>query len=88
MATISKKVLPEYSDALASGQKKYELRLNDEEINVGDTLLLKEWDEEKKIYTGREVVRKVTYSRVVRIDQLHWPEEEIKAKGLRLLSLE
>jgi len=39
MATIKKKIWPEYFDAVASGKKNWELRLNDFEIHDGDTLL-------------------------------------------------
>ena len=38
MAIIHKKILPEYFEAVASGKKKYELRLNDFNVNEGDTL--------------------------------------------------
>ncbi len=44
MAIINKKIWPEYFDAITSGKKKYELRLNDFEVNEGDTLVLEEWD--------------------------------------------
>ena len=88
MATVTKKILPEFFDAIASGKKKYELRLNDEPIVEGDRLILKEWDPGKKVYTGRSIEKKVTYARVFKIDQLYWPESEIKKKGLTIVSLE
>ena len=58
---IPKKVWPEYFEAVLSGQKKYELRLNDFEIKVGDILILAEWDPLTKSYTGRKINKKVTY---------------------------
>ena len=58
---IEKKIWPEYFDAVTSGKKKYELRLNDFEVNEGDTLLLEEWDPATKAYTGRSIEKKVTY---------------------------
>lgn len=51
MAIINKKIWPEYFDAVASGNKKFELRLNDFDIKEGDTLVLEEWDpKDKTIY--------------------------------------
>ncbi|MCL5257634.1 MAG: DUF3850 domain-containing protein [Patescibacteria group bacterium] len=42
MATIHKKVWREYFEKIISGQKKFELRLVDLEINENDTLVLEE----------------------------------------------
>ena len=88
MSTIKKKILPEYFDAVVSGKKKYELRLNDFEVKEGDTLILEEWDPKTVQYTGRRVNKNVTYVRGFKIDQLFWPEKEIKDKGLQIISLE
>ena len=88
MATIRKKIWPEYFDAIASGKKKYELRLNDFEAKEGDTLLLGEWDPNTKQYTGRKIEKKVTYVGKFKIDQLFWPETEIREKGFQILSIE
>jgi len=88
MSIITKKILPEYFDAVNSGQKKFELRLNDFAIAPGDTLLLSEWDPATKAYTGRKIERKVTYVRQFKIDELFWPPEEILEKGLQVISLE
>jgi ASC-1-like (ASCH) protein len=88
MAIIKKKIWPEYFDAVASGKKKYELRLNDFNIKEGDTLILEERDPETEEYTGRTAERKVTYVGCFKIDQLFWPKEEIKKKGIQIISLE
>ncbi len=87
MAEIHKKILPEYFEAIYSGKKNYELRLNDFEINEGDVLILEEWDKNINNYTGRKVEKTVTYVGKFRIDQLFWPEEEIKEKGIQIISL-
>lgn len=55
MAVIEKKIWSEYFDAVASGKKRYELRLADFDAHEGDTLVLKEWDPRTKEYTGRSV---------------------------------
>lgn len=85
---IKKKIWPEYFEAMESGKKKFELRLNDFEINEGDILSLEEWDPKTKEYTGRKLEKKVTYVGKFKIDSLFWPEEEIKEKGIQIISLE
>jgi len=87
MAIIHKKIIPEYFNDVDSRKKNFELRLNDFEINEGDTLVLEEWDDQKKEYTGRKIDREVTYVRAFKIDKLFWPEEEIKEKGIQIISL-
>ena len=44
MQKISKKIDIEYFEAIISGKKKYELRLNNFNINQGDILILEEVD--------------------------------------------
>lgn len=85
---IKKKIWPEYFEAVVSGKKKYELRLNDFEVHEGDTLVLEEWDPKTKEYTGRSVEKKVTYIGKFKMDQLFWPEEEVREKGIQIISLE
>ena len=53
------KILPEYYDAVRSGDKRFELRRNDRDFHKGDILRLKEWDGEK--YTGEEIDVLVRY---------------------------
>jgi len=88
MATIEKKAWPELFEPILSGKKKYDLRLNDFEVNEGDILVLKEWDPNTKMYTGREISKKVTYVRKFSLRDLFWPREEIEKHGLQILSLE
>lgn len=88
MALIAKKVWPEYFSAILSGKKKYELRLNDFEVNEGDVLLLEEWDPHTKAYTGRKIEKKVSYVGKFKLDQLFWPKEQIEEKGIQIISLE
>lgn len=53
------KILPLFFDAVARGEKTFELRKNDRGFRVGDRLVLKEWN--GKDYTGNEVTRVVNY---------------------------
>lgn len=87
MAVIKKKIWPEYFDAVESGKKNYELRLNDFDVKEGDTLVLEEWDPKTKQYTGRETEKIVTYVGKFKLDKLFWPEEQIKEKGIQVISL-
>ena len=56
---IEKKILPEYFEAVASGQKTFELRKDEDDIQVGDFLVLCEWTGDH--YTGRVINADVTY---------------------------
>lgn len=53
------KILPEYYKAVLKGKKKFELRKNDRDYEVGDRLILNEYDGEK--YTGEFVIKNITY---------------------------
>ena len=55
------KTWPEYFSATINGQKKFELRKNDRNFAVDDILILKEYNPNTKIYTGRSIVSKVNY---------------------------
>lgn len=50
--------MPEYFEAVQENRKKFELRKDEDNIQVGDELILEEWNGE---YTGRYTNRKVTY---------------------------
>jgi ASC-1-like (ASCH) protein len=55
------KILPEYFQAIAEGEKTFEIRRNDRDYQVGDELFLNEFDPEKQKYTGRREKVKVSY---------------------------
>ena len=59
MKRIEKKILPGYFEAVRKGTKTFELRYDDSDYQVGDILVLKEYDGEK--YTGRRCTREITY---------------------------
>ncbi len=90
MAIIKKKLWKQYYDAVASGEKKAEFRLNDFDVAEGDTLLLEEWDPETKTYTGRVIERTVTCVTKLPTNQLEqfWSKEEIQEKGFQMISME
>ena len=55
------KLLPEYFDCVCTGEKTFEIRKNERGFKVGDLLELYEYIPEKDEYTGRVVIREVTY---------------------------
>jgi ASC-1-like (ASCH) protein len=88
---IVKKVLPEYFQDILDGKKKYELRLNDFDINEGDILVLEEYtsaDPVTRKPTGRTLEKEVTYLRKFKIQDLWWSEEDIKGKGIQIISFD
>ena len=54
------KVMPEYFRSIKDGTKTFELRNNDRDFRIGDTLRLREWNHGVE-YTGQEVSRRVVY---------------------------
>jgi len=81
---IEKKIQKEYFDKIVSGEKKFELRLADWECNSGDTLILKEIDENRN-YTGRELEKEVTYVSKTK-DIKFFNQEEIDKYGWQIIS--
>lgn len=55
------KTWPEFFAAVLSGAKTAEIRKADRDYQVGDTLILAEWDNDAQEYTGREVVKLITH---------------------------
>lgn len=78
MAVVKKKIWPRYFELVNSGKKKFELRLADFKIKEGDTLVLEEWDNEKKRLTGRKITRKVSYVLKFDLDDFGQKKEILK----------
>lgn len=89
MATVHKKIWPEYFEKIVSGAKNWDLRLADFRIQEGDTIIIQEWDPEKLEYTGREVVKAVGYVGKWKAEDLDtiWPRKEVESHGLQVISL-
>jgi len=88
MITIKKKIWPEYFEAVASGKKKYELRLCDFEIHPEDLLVLEEWDPKRREYTGRSFQAKVTSVSKITMDTTTWREELTHQEGSKRSELQ
>ena len=61
MAQHNLKTWPGSFSDVVDGVKTFEIRRNDREFQVGDVLILKEWDNETKEYTGRSLACRVQY---------------------------
>lgn len=53
------KIYPKYFDAVLNGSKPFEIRRNDRYFQVGDNVILREWDNIK--YSGRTIFAEITY---------------------------
>ncbi len=87
MAIIEKKIWPEFFEKILNGEKTFEIRLADFEVKPKDVLLLKEWDPEKKEYTGRELKVEVSYVTNTKIAEKFWDKKDIDEKGLWIIGL-
>ncbi|WP_297818748.1 DUF3850 domain-containing protein [uncultured Lactobacillus sp.] len=58
---ICLKIYPEFYKAQSDGIKNFEIRKNDKGFKVGDILILLEFDPNKKKYTKRGMLVKITY---------------------------
>lgn len=53
------KIYPKYFEDILNGSKRFEIRKNDRNFQVGDKILLKEWDNIK--YSGRSIYAEIIY---------------------------
>lgn len=84
---IEKKILKEYFDKIESGEKNFEIRLADWACSAGDTLVLKEWDNESEKYTGREIEKNVKYiSKTKEIG--FYSDEDIEEFGFQIIGFD
>lgn len=77
---IEKKAVPDLFQKVLDGDKTFDLRLDRFDCKVGDVLILREWDPEKQIYTGRAIEKEITF--VLKTKDLNfWSKEEIEKHG-------
>lgn len=53
------KLWPEFFDDVQSGKRSFELRKNDRGYQVGDVLLLREWEPNTATYSGRQISKRI-----------------------------
>ena len=56
---IQKKILPKYFKDVVKGTKRFELRVDEDDVQIGDTVVLNEWNNGE--YTGQTISVEVTY---------------------------
>ncbi len=65
MKEVRKKIYPQFFDDVKKGKKKFELRKDEDNIEIGDKLILEEYvytgDIYTSFYTGRVIAKKVRY---------------------------
>jgi Domain of unknown function (DUF3850) len=61
MQTHDLKTAPNYFDAVACGEKPFEVRRDDRGFQKGDRLLLRRYEIAGRGYTGEQITAKVTY---------------------------
>jgi len=81
---IKKKIWPEYFEKVLSGEKKFELRLADWDCAPGDILVLREWNQETKEYTGRQIEKEI-FCVVKSKDLKIFPAEDIEKYGWQVI---
>lgn len=55
------KTLTPYFENVVNGRKSAELRLNDRDYQVGDIVLLEDYDLERKVYRGPTIEKQITH---------------------------
>jgi hypothetical protein len=61
MKTHEVKSWPDFFAPVYNGEKKFELRNNDRDYQVGDIIRMREFDDRAGKYTGRSITKKITY---------------------------
>lgn len=85
MRKIEKKAWPELFEKVKSGEKTFDVRLNDFKCKKGDTLILREWDPKTKKYTGKSLEKKVGFVLKTKDIEKFWSKEEIKKYGFQVI---
>ena len=55
------KILPEYFKPILEGCKRSETRVNDRDFQIGDILILCEYDSERKVFTDNQINVEITH---------------------------
>lgn len=67
------KILPAFFEAVLRGDKKFEIRRNDDRgFQKGDVIVLIEYDDKNRRKTGREVIAEITY-----VSDYHQPPNQV-----------
>lgn len=80
---VKKRIILEYFEKIASGQKQFDVRLANFDIKAGDEFVLEEVGEDRKS-TGRKLKTKVKY--VLKTKELpFWDQADIDKYGYQVI---
>ncbi len=83
---IEKKTWPEHFQLILNGRKTFDARIADFKNRKGDILILQEWEQKTKKYTGRKIEKNVTH--VLKTNNVtFWPKKKVEKYGLQLISI-
>lgn len=81
---IEKKLRKDYFEKVMSGEQVSDTKVADFEVNIGDTIVYKEWSAETKEFTGREIEKEIT-GVIFTSRPRTWTEESINENGFSTL---
>ncbi|HSX49302.1 MAG TPA: DUF3850 domain-containing protein [Candidatus Saccharimonadales bacterium] len=82
---IKKKTWMPYFQEIMDGKKTFDARLANFDCKVGDILVLEEYDQKKKEYTGRVIEKEITFILNTKT-QKFWKQSEVQKQGLLIFS--
>jgi len=82
---IKKKTWMPYFQEILDGKKTFDARLANFDCKVGDILVLEEYDQKKKEYTGRVLEKEITFILNTKT-QKFWKQSEVQKQGLLIFS--
>ncbi len=82
---IRKKTTPEYFQEIFDCKKSFEVRLADWKCKPGDVLILEEWNQKTKKYTGRILEKKVTYVLKTK-DLKFFSKKDVEKYGFQIIA--
>lgn len=85
MTKIKKKTWMPFFQEILDGKKTFDARLANFDCKVGDVLVLEEYDQKKKEYTGRTIEKEITFILNTKT-QKFWKQSEIQKQGLLIFS--
>ncbi len=83
---VKLKAYPELFEKVLSGEKGFDVRLGDKNIEKGDIVILREINKNRE-FTGREVRKKVKFVLKTK-DWDYWKEEDISKYGFVVAGFE
>lgn len=81
-----KKCIPGLFEDVRIGKKRFEVRLADFEVEIGDQIVLEEWDPVQASYTGRTFTVEIEYVLNTK-DMPAWTPEKVQEYGFQVMQI-